>query len=224
MNPYLVMDKIPRLQELQKRFPTLRALFFDMDGTLFDTESFHTKAFLRIGEEFQIRPPLPLKEIHSLLVGKADHLVYDVVKTWEGFPVSWSSEEFVRVKSSHLLESLKSVSPDLYYPQALASLLNEARKNDIKLALVTSSEKIITNELLELAELHETFDLILTRDDCPHHKPHPWPYQKALELLGIESNEAIIFEDSDVGLKAATAAGAHVVKVEWHPPFDINKV
>jgi HAD superfamily hydrolase (TIGR01509 family) len=218
------MDKVPRLEDLRKRFPSLKALIFDMDGTLFDTESFHTRAFLRIGEEFQIRPPLPLKEIHSLLVGKADHLVYEVVKSWVGFPSEWTADEFVRIKSNHLLESLKSVSPDHYFPQELAALLNDARSDGINLALVTSSEKIITQELLKLAKISEVFDLILTRDDCPHHKPHPWPYLSALKSLGLESLEAVIFEDSAVGLEAACAAGANVIKVDWHPNFDINKV
>lgn len=223
-NSYHIMDKVPRLEELKERFPTLRALIFDMDGTLFDTESFHTKAFLRIGEDFQIRPPLPLEEIHSLLVGKADHLVYEVVKKWSGFPESWSAEEFVRVKSNHLLDLLKSISPELYFPLELASLLKEAKAQGFKLALVTSSEKVITKELLGLANLWESFDLILTRDDCPHHKPHPWPYLHALKTLGLNSLDAVIFEDSAVGIEAAEAAGAHVVKVEWHPLFNINKV
>ncbi len=218
------MDRIPQLSELQERFPRLRALLFDMDGTLFDTEGFHTRAFLRIGEEYQIKPPLPLKEIHALLVGKADHLVYDVVKNWEGFPDHWSAEEFVRIKSNHLLDSLKSLSPDQYFPIALAALLREARNTGLRLALVTSSEKIITRELLELAKLSDIFDLILTRDDCPHHKPHPWPYLRALETLGVSPEDSVIFEDSAVGLEAARAAGAHVVKVEWHSNFDINKV
>lgn len=218
------MKKVPRLSELQERFPRLRALLFDMDGTLFDTESFHTKAFLRIGEEHKIRPPLPLKEIHSLLVGKADHLVYEVVKSWDGFPSGWSAEEFVRIKSNHLLDSLKSVSPDLYFPKSLSDLLKSAKSEGLKLGLVTSSEKVITTELLALAELTEIFDLILTRDDCPHHKPHPWPYLNALETLGVASDEAVIFEDSSVGLEAAQNACANVVKVDWHPLFDISKV
>lgn len=218
------MNKIPRLPDLEERFPGLRALFFDMDGTLFDTEGFHTRAFLRIGEEWKIRPPLPLKEIHSLLVGKADHLVYEVVKSWEGFPREWGAEDFVRTKTNFLLESMKMISPEEYFPKALRELLEAARTAGLRLALVTSSEKIITTELLELAGLTPLFDLVLTRDDCPEHKPHPWPYLRALEVLGVRAGDAVIFEDSTVGLLAAEAAGANVVKVEWHAPFDISKV
>lgn len=223
-NSHQVMTKIPRLLDLQENFPRLRALLFDMDGTLFDTESFHTRAFLRIGKEYDIRPPLPLKEIHSLLVGKADHLVYEVVKTWENFPSDWSADVFVQKKTNHLLDSLKSLSPEHYFSRDLALLLQEARKSRLKLALVTSSERIITQELLNHTNLLSSFDLILTRDDCPHHKPHPWPYLKALSELAVSAEESVIFEDSGVGLEAAKASGAHVVKVEWHPSFDINKV
>lgn len=195
-----------------------------MDGTLFDTERFHTQAFLKIGQDFKITPPGSLTEVHQLLVGKADHLVFEVVRNWRGFPKEWSARDFVNIKTSNLLALLKGIPAEQFFPDQLRSLLSEAKLEGFFLALVTSSEKVITQEMLKISGLDQTFNLVLTRDDCPEHKPHPWPYLKALEISGIAATQTVIFEDSQVGLSAALASGAQVVKVEWHPEFEISKV
>jgi HAD superfamily hydrolase (TIGR01509 family) len=84
------------------------------------------------------------------------------------------------------------------------------------IALITSSERKITEELLRLVGLNDFFNFVLTRDDSLKLKPDPWPYLKALELSGLSQDEVIIFEDSDVGLEAALQSGCHVAKVEWY--------
>jgi HAD superfamily hydrolase (TIGR01509 family) len=84
------------------------------------------------------------------------------------------------------------------------------------MALVTSSEKVVTDELLKISGLDHFFHLILTRDDCPKHKPDPWPYLKAVELSKLQQHQIIIFEDSTVGLEAAISSAHHVIKVEWY--------
>jgi HAD superfamily hydrolase (TIGR01509 family) len=212
----LSFKEIPTLTDILAGFPGVSALFFDMDGTLFNTEPHHAKAFIQMGKDHQIRPPFSIEVVHELLVGKADHLVYEIVKSLEGFPGNWNSYEFVNQKNRYLLNILKSSHPEAFFPEKMQKLLLEAKKEKIYLALVTSSEKVITNRLLELAGLQNFFDLELTRDDCPHHKPDPWPYFRAKEISGRESHEILIFEDSHVGLTAASASGSHVIKAEWH--------
>ena len=210
------MNKIPHLSDLTAGFPGIRGLFFDMDGTLFNTEPHHAKAFIEIGIEYQIRPPFSEDVIHELLVGKADHLVYEIVKSWQGFPAHWSVDEFVKSKNNYLLKILENSEPESFFPNSLLTLLEDAKRADFFLALVTSSEKVITERLLEIAKIQNIFDIKLTRDDCPKHKPDPWPYLEAKKLSGLDSHQILIFEDSHVGLAAATASGSHVIKVEWH--------
>jgi HAD superfamily hydrolase (TIGR01509 family) len=103
-----------------------------------------------------------------------------------------------------------------YFAPEVLRLLNEARKDGMFIALVTSSEKVVTEELLKFTRMDTFFDFVLTRDDTPHVKPDPWPYLKAREVSGFEIFETLIFEDSTVGLEAATSSGAHVIKVEWY--------
>lgn len=212
--------RIPTLEELKSGFPGLKGIFFDMDGTLLDSERYHTQAFLKIGKDFGITPPHPPEVVHGLLVGRADHLVYEVVKHWKGFPSEWSASDFVAEKNKNLLGILRSVPRKAFLPDAIVSLLTEIRSVNLKLALVTSSERVVTDELLRMSEITELFHLILTRDECPSHKPDPWPYRKALELTGLSAEEVLIFEDSEVGIIAAQGSGAHVARVDWHPKVE----
>lgn len=208
--------KVPTLNELKSGYPSVNAFFFDMDGTLFNTEAFHAGAMQMISVEFQIRPPHDPVTVHHLLMGKADHLVFDIVKDWENFPTHWTVKDFIDAKNKNLIEILSKENPDQYVSPDIRKLLDDARKENFFIALVTSSEKIITEELLRLSGLRNSFELILTRDDCPLHKPDPWPYVKARELSQREHSEILIFEDSNVGLEAATASYSHVIKAEWY--------
>ncbi len=211
----LSLTTIPDLQVLQKTFAGLKAIFFDMDGTLFDSEKYHTEAMLKIGRDFQIRPPHGPQEIHALMHGKADYLVFDIIKYWNGFPKQWTVKDFVDTKNKNFLEILAPLTPSDYYPVQTASLLSEIKNAGLYVALVTSSEKIVTKELMKLVELDNFFDLVVTRDDCPTHKPDPWPYVNTMKIAGVRPEETLIFEDSQVGLTAALASKAHVIKVEW---------
>lgn len=213
----MIMTSIPTLSVLKAAYPALKALFFDMDGTLLDSERYHTQAFLKIGKDYGIVPPHSPEVIHGLLVGRADHLVYEVVKHWPGFPKEWSARDFVNEKNNNLLSILRNVPPEKFLPVEIVSLLEAAKKENLTIALVTSSERVVTEELLRMGKVRDYFSLVLTRDDCPHHKPHPWPYHKALELTGMSPSEVVIFEDSEVGVTAALGSGAHVMRADWHP-------
>lgn len=211
----LALKEIPNLALINKTFPGLKAIFFDMDGTLFDTEKYHTEAMFMIGRKYNIKPPFGPKEVHALMHGKADYLVFDIIKYWEGFPKEWTPRDFVDAKNQNLMEILSTLNPSDYYPEKTAALLKEIRASGKYVALVTSSEKVVTMELLKLVKLDQFFDIVVTRDDCPLHKPDPWPYIDTMKKAGSDRHTTLIFEDSKVGLEAATSSGAHVIKVEW---------
>jgi HAD superfamily hydrolase (TIGR01509 family) len=210
------LKNVPLLMELQRGFPSLKALFFDMDGTLFNTESIHADAMLMIAGKYKIRAPYSAETVHELMMGKADHLVFDIIKDWEGVPGHWSAQDFINEKNINLIELLKKTAVETYFMKEMHNFLMEARAHKLYMALITSSEKLVTEELLKICGLAQFFDLVLTRDDCPKHKPDPWPYLKAMEISGHEKHEVLIFEDSPVGLEAATSSGPHVIKVEWY--------
>jgi HAD superfamily hydrolase (TIGR01509 family) len=211
----IAFQKIPTLSELKAAYPGLKSLLFDMDGTIFNTETYHASALMMIGQKYKIRPPHSPEVVHELMMGKADYLVFEIIKDWEGVPKDWTVDDFVSEKNLNLIEILSKINVTEYFPSDTFQLIDLAKKEGLFLGLVTSSEKVITEELLRLAKLEGYFELILTRDDCPKHKPDPWPYLKAIELSGIDKTATVIFEDSHVGLTAALDSGSHVIKVEW---------
>lgn len=212
---YTPLKKIPTLAELKALFPKARSHLFDMDGTLFNTEKYHALSLIMMAQKYKITPPHPENEVHALMMGKADYLVFDIIREWPGVPASWDVQTFVAEKNLNLLELLSKAKSQDFFPDATRNLLHEIKSTGDFLGLVTSSEEVITDALLKLAGIHDLFEIKLTRDNCPTHKPDPWPYLKAIELSRFEAHETIIFEDSIVGLTAATAAQGNVIKVEW---------
>lgn len=213
---YLSMKTVPEFETLKAAYPGLQTILFDMDGTLFDTEKYHTLALQSIGQEQSIIPPFAPKELHEIMMGKADHLLFELIKDWPGFPAHWSAQDFVDEKNRHLLKIIKNLNGTRYFTEEIEKLLNAAKLSNIQVGLVTSSEKIITKELLELSGLTHYFEYVLTRNDSLKVKPDPWPYLKALTHFKAQPETTIVFEDSYVGLEAAAGAGVHVIKAEWY--------
>jgi beta-phosphoglucomutase len=212
----LSMKTVPDLNTLKTAFPGVRTLLFDMDGTLFDTEKYHSQALQNIGREQKIIPPLGPKEMHQLMMGKADHLLFDLIKDWPGFPKHWDVTAFVHEKNRHLLNLRSQVDGSTYFSPKLKSLLLEATQEKFQIGLVTSSEKVVTLELLKLANLSNFFSYVLTRDDTDYVKPDPWPYLTAMAHFKASPDTTLVFEDSNVGMEAAQKAGAHLIKAEWY--------
>ncbi len=212
----LTMYSVPELKTLKGSFPGLKTLLFDMDGTLFDTEKYHTLALQKIGHDQKIVPPIGPKELHELMMGKADHLLFEIIKDWEGFPEHWDVNAFVKEKNDQLLKILSQVEGSSFFSVNLRQLLLAARQEHYQVGLVTSSEKVITNQLLKLAGFSNFFSYILTRDDSLKVKPDPWPYLEAMKYFAASPETTLIFEDSLIGIEAARSAGAHVIKAAWY--------
>src|SRR5690606_36656913 len=140
------LTTIPTLKDLLDLHPQTRAIFFDMDGTLCDSEHLHALAMQKIGSDYNIIAPYPPEIIHEKLVGKADHFVYEEVKTWPGFPDHLDSDSFRDLKSKNLLDLLDA--PQNLISAQMKEFLTSIKEAQMTLGLVTSSEKVITNKIL----------------------------------------------------------------------------
>jgi HAD superfamily hydrolase (TIGR01509 family) len=97
---------------------------------------------------------------------------------------------------------------------ALLALATSLR-HCIKTALVTTASAESVRAILGRFDLDEAFDLVITGDDVTRHKPDPQAYDLALERLQVKPRECLAFEDSDVGVASAEAAGVPVVRVSF---------
>lgn len=89
----------------------------------------------------------------------------------------------------------------------------------MSLGVVTSSNQLEVEPILRQAGLLDVLGTVVYGNDVTHYKPHPEPYQIALERLGVAPSEATVFEDSASGIRSASDAGCRVVTV--NAPVDL---
>ncbi|WP_274363864.1 HAD family hydrolase [Paenibacillus thermotolerans] len=184
----------------------IKALLFDFDGIILDTETIEYKAFQEVSRDYQIEMTLEQWGQWAGMVGvrrKAADYVAERAKD------AFDAESFQR----RFIECYDKLASQLTVFPGIIEIIEEARQSGLKIALATSSNFEWSGGFLKKYGLLPYFDLIQTRDNVTHVKPHPEIYQAALRGLGIEPHEAIAFEDSPVGSKAAKAAGVYCIVV-----------
>lgn len=184
----------------------LRALIFDLDGLLFDTERLAaatwTEAAASLGFELTeatVRGTIGMD--HVLTRGYYDALFGEV------FPYELVEERHRHLFRTHIVQHGAPAKP------GVARILEEARRLGCKVALGTSSRSVYAHTMLWLAGITEQFHVLVTRDLVQAGKPAPDIFLKAASLLGQDPADCLVFEDSATGIRAARAAGMRVVMV-----------
>jgi HAD superfamily hydrolase (TIGR01509 family) len=185
--------------------PRIRAVAFDLDGTMFNTE----QVFQASGEELLRRrgkQPHPLLW-HSMMGRRAEEafqVMIDLCELTESIPE-------LKVESEALFEAM--LDTYLQPMPGLHELLGLIERRKLPMAVATSSSRRYLTALLSRFELLDRFAFTLTAEDVTHGKPHPEIYLKAALQHGVEPAEMLVFEDSETGTRAAAAAGAHVISI-----------
>ena len=184
----------------------IRALILDFDGLILDTESPMRASWLEMFEKHGL--VVPEEQWASLLGASADPPeAYDLLEEHLGKPVDRVTiHDRVMSRELQLLES-EDVLP------GIRELISDAQVAGFSLAVASSSERAWVRGLLTQHDLIAPFDTIVCAEDVARTKPHPDLFLKALEHLNVEPREAIVFEDSQHGVKAARSAGIFCVAV-----------
>jgi putative hydrolase of the HAD superfamily len=182
----------------------IKAVIFDFDGLIIDTETAWYDAFRETMESYNVELPL---EHFVKGIGSDDIALFQYFK--EQLGERYNPEEIQKKANSiHKSKMTKAQARD-----GVQDYLEEAKKLNYKIALATSSTtEWVTHYLKELNLLHY-FDALITRNDVEHVKPKPDLYLKAVDVLNVKPNEAVAFEDSLNGLTAALTAGLKCVIV-----------
>jgi HAD superfamily hydrolase (TIGR01509 family) len=184
----------------------LRALLFDLDGTLIDSAEANHAAYSRALLEFGVR-------IEPDAVAKAS-----AGRQWRDFLPAILREAGVErdpeAIASRKGQLYREMLAELHVNTALLALAASVGPQ-MKTALVTTASGESVRAILRHPDLSHTFDLVVTGDDVTRHKPDPEAYLLALGRLQLDPRECLAFEDSDVGLASAEAAGIAVVRVTF---------
>jgi len=184
---------------------TGRALLFDIDGTLADTDPLHLKAFNQV-------------------LGPHGH-VFDHARfsrELQGFANVAIGERFLPHEAPErralILDEKEVVFRTLVAGQiaplpGLMALLDRADGAGIPMVAVTNAPRLNAELLLSGLGITHRFKALVIGAELPHGKPHPLPYQEGLRFVGARPETSVAFEDSRTGVQSATAAGIPTIGI-----------
>lgn len=186
---------------------SIKAVIFDMDGVLFDTELFYFDRRKRFLEQKGIR-------IDHL--EPKDFIGGNVKQTWrlvlgEDYD-KWNIPELEQAYSAYKLANPAPFN-NLIMSGARETLTSLKGKG-YRLALASSSAMVDIESALKGSDLYQTFEVVLSGEDFPESKPHPAIYEATIAHLGIDKSEALVIEDSQKGIEAGKRAGLKVIALK----------
>ena len=182
-----------------------KALLFDIDGTLADTDALHLEAF-------------------NLVLGPRGY-VFDhgrFTRELQGFSNASISERFLAnelpSRQVAIMEEKEAAFRNLVSGQikpttGLMTLLALADQASIPMVAVTNAPRLNAEMLLSGLGIMHRFKAVVIGDELPHGKPHPMPYLEGLRAVSAVPNLSVAFEDSRSGIKSASAAGIATVGI-----------
>ena len=194
-----------------------RAVIFDMDGVLVDSEPLHYESEKNVLSSIGLAFP---RDIHKKFIGYSNEY-----KFWRDLlnelGVSSNIEDLMNKKMDYFRNNLYKIS--LIKPAY--NLLKKLSTKGIQLALASSSSRELINEVLNKFDLFKYFSEIVSGDDVEHGKPAPDIFLKAADKLGMPPCDCIVIEDSLNGILAGHAAGMIVIAVpnEYTKTFDFSQ-
>ncbi|MGB3634305.1 MAG: HAD family phosphatase [Rubrobacteraceae bacterium] len=193
----------------------LKALLFDLDGTLANTDAVHFPTWMEVLRPHGIE--VTREYYDNRLAGRVNKDVVDDVLP------DLSDEERRKLIDAEEKRSRERASEIGPLP-GLRDLLDEGRRRELSLALVTNSVEADADQILEPLDLEGVFDPIVYPSEVSESKPEPTPYLELLDRLGIEADEALAFEDSVTGAEASRAAGIQTVGISSaHTPEELKE-
>lgn len=188
--------------------PDLRAVVFDLDGLMFNTEDLYHE----VGEELLRRRNQPIRrELFDAMMGLPGNVSLQLMI--DEHALNDTVEDLAR-ESDEILVSL--FDGRLAPMPGLLRLLDALETAQMPKAIATSSGRAMVTDVLGRFELEPRFEFLLTAEDVTQGKPHPEIYQTAAARLSLDPSQVLVLEDSANGCKAAVAAGAYAIAVPTH--------
>jgi beta-phosphoglucomutase len=196
----------------------MKGIIFDMDGVLVDAMPFHAEAMrIAINEEtgYDID-----KNIVYLLEGmpgpglikeifKREKINKDIDDILAEKINKRKKELFKQIQNSQAVEGAKQLIEDLRSCNCLKAIVSGASKKEIE---------AILDENIGL----KNFNVVIAGDDIEEGKPHPSPFQTALQRMDLMPSEAIVVENAPLGVEAAIRAGIEYIVTLNNTPLDIS--
>ena len=191
------------------------AFLFDLNGTVIDDMNYHAEAWFDILNN-DLGACLSREEVKVQMYGKNDELLIRI----------FGENHFSQQRIKELSVEKERRYQQAYLPQlklmdGLQKLLDQSQTAGIKMAIGSAAIPFNIDFVLTNLQLHKYFPVVVSADDVVISKPNPETFLQCAELLGVNPQECIVFEDAPKGVESAYNAGMPCfVLTTTHPRED----
>lgn len=178
----------------------IKAVIFDMDGVISDTSKLHATQELKILSRFGIN--ISMEELIKRYSGVRTKKFFK--ELLDGIGAEYDLAELMHEKWTGMLEMSKKHVPEI--PGAI-SLINEAKKAGLKIAVASGSDKNYVLTVLKTLGVQDLFDAITSSEEVKNGKPEPDVFLLAAKRMSVAPENCIVIEDGISGMIAAKKAG-----------------
>lgn len=198
----------------------IKAVIFDMDGVIVDTEPVNQQRVLQYIRQYN--SSVKEKDLNDL-VGRGAKEIWDIIAR-----ISGSEKRAEEMKKEFRLHWIPRNCGKIDYKKlfrpAVKEVLAYARTNGIRTAVASSTEYEKVKAILTEVGVFDSMDAVISGEDCGRPKPCPDVYLETAKRLGVSPEECLVIEDSTVGIEAARRAGTVVAAlIDNRFPFDRGK-
>ena len=183
----------------------IKAVLFDMDGVIVDSEPLHKKAYYKMFKDIGIVVPETLFESFT---GQSTLKICQTLCI--DFNLKQSPENLVFLKRKHF-KHIFANDANFQLIDGVLDLIIDYNKNGLKLVLASSASMMTINKVFNRFNLDQYFIAKLSGADLKASKPHPEIFIKAAKASKFKKKECLVIEDSTNGIEAASAAGIYCV-------------
>ncbi len=182
-----------------------KAFLYDCDGTLADNMPMHVETYIRVAAEQGVA-------IDGAIIDEFAGLpiVNVVEKINERYQSTFDPVAFKDAKYRVFIEEYMEKTQPIDY--VVNHLKNHA--GQVRIGVVSGSSRIVVERTMQILGIDHLIEVMVCAGETPHGKPHPDPFLKAAELLGIAPEHCLVFEDGKAGCDAAEAAGMRWVRID----------
>ncbi|SKA79006.1 haloacid dehalogenase superfamily, subfamily IA, variant 3 with third motif having DD or ED/haloacid dehalogenase superfamily, subfamily IA, variant 1 with third motif having Dx(3-4)D or Dx(3-4)E [Clostridium sp. USBA 49] len=190
-----------------------KAVIFDMDGVLINSEYFYFKRRMDFFDSLGIEPAT---RNFKDFVGLSDRMIWEKLVPNDFIKRKLLKEKYIKYREINKIEFKKVLNNSVEY------VFMELKKREIKLAIASSSEKKEIFRMIKECELEKYIDFVISGEECIESKPNPDIYIKTIKALNILPKEALAIEDSLLGIQSAKAAGLEVAAL-YQKDYDLDQ-
>lgn len=196
----------------------IKAVLFDMDGVLIEAKDWHYEALNKALDLF------------GMPISRVDHLMtFDGLPTRKKLEMLTLERDLPRALHGFLNEMKQQYTMEMVYTQCKPRFehelaLSSLKARGYKISVCSNSIRNTVEVMMRQAKLDGYLDFMVSNEDVSKGKPDPEMYQKAMAHFNLAPHECLIVEDNENGIKAARAAGGHLLVVRDVSDTNIDNI